>query len=111
MKDLPFGPIGSFRTPAQWALMHAGLEFLAKRDREIVWLKAEGLEIETLATRLGIPEIEIERSLDRTARTLATWERNACKWATRYVAREPMAQAPGASPESDIRRSDGLVEG
>lgn len=105
-----FGPLGSPRRPAQWALLHAGIEFIPKRDREIMWLRAEGYSIESLAEAQGLSDIEIERSLARTARTLAMWERNACKWATRYVAREPMAQAPGAMPETDARRSDGLVE-
>lgn len=110
MTLLPFGKLGSSRTPAQNALLHAGLEFIPKRDREIMWLRAEGYPIESLAKTQGMSDIEIERSLERTARTLAAWERNACRWATRYIAREPMAQAPGAMPESDARRSDGLVE-
>ena len=105
-----FGPLGKPRRPAQWALLHAGIEFIPKRDREIMWMRAEGHSVETIAHAKGLSDLEVERSLTRTARTLAAWERNACKWATRYVAREPMAQAPGAMPESDTRRSDGLVE-
>lgn len=98
---LPFGPV-SGRTPAQWALLHAGVEFLPKLDREVIWLRAGRCTIEQIAQLKSMPAIQVERSIGRSARTLATWERNACRWATRYVAREPMSLAPGASPEGEI---------
>jgi hypothetical protein len=107
----PFGTLGSSRSPSQWALLHAGIEFIPKRDREIMWERAGGLSIDQLAEKFGIPDVEVERSILRTSRTLAAWERNACKWATRYVAREPMAQAPGAAPERGSGRTNETVEG
>jgi hypothetical protein len=105
---LPFGPASS-RTRAQWALLHAGVEFLPSKDRRIIWERAGGSTIELLARTYELTELEVERSIGRSARTLATWERNACKWATRYVAREPMALAPGASPEREGRNREVAV--
>lgn len=106
---LPFGPLKG-RTPAQWALLHAGVEFLPAKDREIIWLRAGRYSISKISQLKGMPEIQVERSLGRSARTLATWERNACKWATRYVAREPMALAPGASPEGETGKRNVVAE-
>jgi transposase len=103
--DNTFGPLGKPRRPAHWALLHAGAEFLPVRDRKIIWRKADGLSVAQIAKEMGVSELDIQNSLARSARTLAIWERGATRWATRYVAREPMAQAPGAMPERDIRRS------
>lgn len=107
--SLPFGPING-RTPAQWALLHAGVEFLPSLDREIIWLRAGRCTIQQIAQMKRMKPIDVERSLGRSARTLATWERNACRWATRYVAREPMALAPGASPEGGTRHGNVVAE-
>lgn len=101
--SLEFGPING-RTPAQWALLHAGVEFLPTRDRRIIWLRAGRCSLEFIALQFQMTELDVERSLGRSARTLATWERNASKWATRFVAREPMSLAPGASPEREAGR-------
>jgi hypothetical protein len=102
---LPFGPI-SDRTGAQWALLHAGVEFLPVKDRQIIWQRAGGATIELIAKTFEMTELDVERSIGRSSRTLCTWERNANKWATRYVAREPMALAPGASPEREGRHRE-----
>jgi hypothetical protein len=63
--------------------------------------KALGVSNAVLAEHFGIDVLEVERSLARTARTLATWERNACSWSTRYVAVEPNSQYPSGASERD----------
>jgi hypothetical protein len=93
MKDFRLRKVGEARTPAEWAQLHAGIDFIMPdRDREMMQLKAMGATVEQLSSRFGMAALEVDRAIARTARTLATWERNACKWSTRFVACEPMAE-------------------
>lgn len=91
MPALPYGP-RSERTPAEWAQLHSGIEFIAPSwERDAMIFKSQGMLMWEIASITGHTEAEVERALGRVARTLTSWERNACKWATRYVAREPWA--------------------
>lgn len=107
MGDLPFGgPLGHDRTAAEWAALHAGVEFLPANERKALLLSAQGFPLVNIATRLGLDPLEVQRMMQRSARTLITWERNACKWSTRYVAREPWSEEgrhwrPGDSKTQD----------
>lgn len=88
---LPFGDHARFR-PCQWAMLHAGIEFIApERDRLFLWCRSLGYSVDILAAIGEVEPIEVERAIGRASRTLATWERNASRWANRYVAREPQA--------------------
>jgi len=96
--------VGEPRTPAEWAQLHAGIEFIQpQRDRELMQMSAQGFSVCNLAEQFAMDPLEVQRSLARTARTLATWERNACKWSTRFVAIEPNSQYPQGASERDQR--------
>jgi hypothetical protein len=105
---LPFGSVASAasRTKAEWAQLHSGIEFIQPEwERDCAILMARGgWTIALLAGVVDKDEYEIEVALGRVTRTLATWERNACKWSTRYVAVEPQACAPDGASERDQRR-------
>ncbi|MGH9920225.1 MAG: hypothetical protein ACRD6W_15330 [Nitrososphaerales archaeon] len=91
---LPFGDHRQFK-PCQWAMLHAGIEFIApERDRLLLWGRSCGYSVDLLAAVANVPPVEVERAIGRASRTLATWERNASRWANRYVAREPVSAFP-----------------
>ena len=101
---LTFGPMVD-RSPAEWAQWHSGMEFITPQwERDALLLMARGETIDSVAELAGIRDYEVEDALGRAARTLATYERNACKWSTRYVAVEPMACATDGASERDQRR-------
>jgi len=104
---LPFGYLAStpFRTRAEWAQLHSGIEFIQPEwERDCAILMARGWTMERLCDASGKTDWEIEAALARVSRTLATWERNACKWSTRYVAVEPQACASDGASERDQHR-------
>lgn len=103
--SLPFGPITG-RSRSEWVQLHSGIEFIQPEwERYCVILLARGdWTIGALAIVAGRTENEVADAVGRVTRTLATWERNACKWSTRYVAREPMALANDGASERDQRR-------
>ena len=107
MSDLPFGPIGGPRKPCEWAALHAGVEFLTELDRRILERRQQGQRIEHIAVFEQLDPYEVERSIARSCRTLATWERNACKWATRYVAVEPNVAEYGDTRERTSQQRPG----
>jgi hypothetical protein len=111
VSDLPFGPIGSPRRPCQWAALHAGVEFLPQLDRDCLELRQLGFGIEAIAAMVGIDPLEVERNLARSCRTLITWERNACRWANRYVAVEPMVAVLGDNRERVSQQRPGTQRG
>ena len=103
--SLVFGPMAQARTNAEYALLHSGIEFIQPAwERDCVILMARGYTIERLIELTGLADYEIHVAIGRVTRTLATWERNACKWSTRYVAVEPQACAPDGASERDQRR-------
>lgn len=99
--------IGAPRRPCAWASLHAGEEFLPAVDRSLLNLRQLGYSIEVIAIAMRIDPLEVERNLARTTRTLATWERNACKWATRYVAVEPNVAEYGDTRERTSQQRPG----
>jgi hypothetical protein len=106
--SLPFGPIRK-RTPAEYAQLHAGIEFITpewERDCAILMARGFGMgcDLAFLAELAGKTEYEVQQGLARVARTLATWERNASKWANKYVAIEPSAAFPDGASERDQQR-------
>lgn len=89
--DLALGLITG--TPAEWAQLHAGIEFIEPvHERDMMILSARGWSIRGLASLAEVDELIVVNALGRVARTLATWERNACKWSTRFVAVEPWSE-------------------
>jgi hypothetical protein len=101
---LPFGPFGAPRSAAEHAQFHAGIEFIEPAwERDVMILLARGWKLREVAVLADRDEMEVERAVKRVCRTLATWERNACKWSTRYVAQEPQA----LYPDSDTLPSRG----
>ena len=105
---MPFGSVAAnaSRTRAEYAQLHSGVEFIQPEwERDCAILMARGgWTVALLAELAGKTEDEVEVALGRVARTLATWERNACKWSTRYVAVEPQACASDGASERDQRR-------
>jgi hypothetical protein len=106
--ELSFGPIRK-RTPAEYAQLHAGIEFIMpewERDCAILMARGFGMgfDVSVLAEIAGKPEYEVRAALGRVSRTLATWERNASKWANRYVAVEPQSALPDGASERDQYR-------
>ncbi len=99
--------IGQPRRPAAWASLHAGEEFLPELDRDVLFSRQLGMPVELIGDALGLDPLEVERNLARTCRTLATWERNACKWANRYVAIEPNVAEYGDTRERTSQRRPG----
>lgn len=108
MADLPFGPVGGPRRPCQWAALHAGVEFLTQLDRDILEARQSGLSVEYIATMMNLDPLEIDRNIARSCRTLITWERNACKWAYRYVAVEPNVAEFGDTRERVSQQRPGV---
>jgi hypothetical protein len=107
--SLPFGPLGVRRSAAEYALFHAGIEFVSPEwERDCVILMARGFgivwDITSLAVLAGKTEDEVRAAIGRVTRTLATWERGASKWSNRYVAIEPASQFGDGSSERDQRR-------
>lgn len=100
----PVAEIGRPRRPCEWAALHAGVEFVPMQDQRVLALRQGRWSIDIIAKVLVLDPLEVERSLARTCRTLATWERNACKWATRYVAIEPNVAEYGDSRSSSEKR-------
>lgn len=105
---LPFGPFRR-RTPAEWAQLHAGIERIFpewERDCAILMARGFGMgqNLSTLADLAGKTEDEVANAIARVSRTLATWERNASKWANRYVAIEPQSALPDGASERDQYR-------
>lgn len=101
---MPSRKLGEPRTPAEWAQRHAGIEFIQPpRDREMMERRAQGWNVDMLAQQYAIDPMEVERSLARTARTLITWERNACRWATHFVAVEPNGNYGDGSSQRDMK--------
>jgi hypothetical protein len=99
---MSFRNVGEPRTPAEWAQLHAGIEFIKpERDRQMMQLRAMGWNVDMIAHQFAIDPLEVQRSIERTARTLITWERNACRWATHFVAVEPNSMFPNGSRERD----------
>lgn len=96
--------VGAPRRPCEWAALHAGVEFVPALDRQILELRQRSYDLDAIACAYALDPLEVERSLARTCRTLATWERNACKWATRYVAIEPNVAEYGDSRSSSEKR-------
>ncbi len=112
---LPFGPMRR-RTPAEWAQIHAGIEFIHpewERDCAILMARGYGMlwDITSLAHLARKTEDEVQAAIMRVSRTLATWERNACKWSTKYVAIEPQSRASDGASEQDQRRERGNRRG
>lgn len=106
--SLPFGPLRR-RSPAEYAQLHSGIEFITPEwERDVAILMARGFGIQydvtSLAVMAGRTETEVRDALARVCRTLATWERNASKYASRYVAIEPTAGFADGSSERDQRR-------
>ncbi len=103
---LPFGPMRNPRNKSEWAQLHSGIEFIVPEwERDCAILMARGgWTAGALAIVCGKTEFQVADALGRVARTLATWERNACKWSTRYVAMEPQACASDGASERDQRR-------
>jgi hypothetical protein len=106
---LIFGPMASRsagdRSHAEWAQWHSGVEFLTPVwERDCLLLASRGWTCRALAEVARIDEYEVQAALGRQARTLATYERNASRWASRYVAREPQASATDGASERDQRR-------
>jgi hypothetical protein len=109
---LPFGPLLVMRTKAEYAALHSGIEFVTPAwERDYLILRFRGLPLENIASLAGVDEYEISLAIGRVARMLATWERNACKWATRYVAIEPQAAARDGASERDQHREHGNRKG
>jgi hypothetical protein len=93
------------RSHAEWAQWHSGVEFLTPVwERDCLLLTSRGWTRQALAEVARIDEYEIDAALGRQARTLATYERNASRWASRYVAREPQASSSDGASERDQRR-------
>lgn len=110
--SLPFGPLIAERTKAEYAALHSGIEFVTPVwERNYLILRFRGLPVETIAKLADVDEYEISMAIGRVARMLATWERNACKWATRYVAVEPQAAARDGASERDQHREHGNRKG
>lgn len=70
-------------------------------------LRGRGHSVQVLADAFDLPTDEVEKTLARVARTLCTWERNACRWSTRFVAQEPMSEEgrnwrPGDSKNQSV---------
>jgi hypothetical protein len=106
--NLPFGPIRK-RTPAEYAQLHSGIEFIFpewERDCAILMARGFGMgfDVRVLAQLAEKEEYEVTLALARVSRTLATWERNASKWANRYVAVEPQSANPDGASERDQYR-------
>jgi hypothetical protein len=99
--------IGAPRRPCQWASLHAGEEFLPAMDLDILQWRQAGLSVDAIAVILNMDPLWVEHNLARTCRTLATWERNACKWATRFVALEPMVAELGDNRERVSKQRPG----
>jgi|ERR1017187_2151373 hypothetical protein len=79
---LPFGPLGIYRTPAQYALLNAGVADLAPDDAALIWDAAGTWPLRT-------PHSPSEaKSIRRSCRTLATRERHFTP-GTHFVAIEP----------------------
>lgn len=99
---MSYRKLGEPRTPAEWAQLHAGVEFIQpERDRLMMQMAGAGFNVWHLAEQFAVDPLEVERSLARSARTLITWERNACKWATHFVAVEPNSAYPNGSSQRD----------
>ena len=107
MSDLPFGPVGGPRRPCQWAALHAGVEFMTAQERDVLEARQSGLSVEYIGKMMGLDPLEVDRVIGRVCRTLATWERNACQWATRYVAIEPNVADLGDNRERPSQQRPG----
>jgi hypothetical protein len=113
---LPFGALGVRRSAAEYAQLHAGIEFILpewERDCAILMARGFGIvwDVTSIAVLADKTEDQVRDALARVSRTLATWERNACKWSTRYVAVEPMSIASDGASERDQRRERGNRRG
>lgn len=105
-------------TPAEWAQLHAGIEFIhPPHERDMMILSARGWAVRGIADLAEVDEGYVREALSRVARTLTTWERNACAWATRFVAVEPWSEdgpcwRPGDAPTPSARGvADGAGDG
>jgi hypothetical protein len=79
---LPYGRVGGYKTPAQYALLNAGVADLAPEDGALIWLVASGNPY------LRDCNPHDAKSIRRSCRTLATRERHFTP-GTHFVAIEP----------------------
>lgn len=84
---LPFGRIGGYKTPAQYALLNAGVADLAPEDGALIWKSASARAWDPTAPCWQPTPLEA-KSIRRSCRTLATRERHFTP-GTHFVAIEP----------------------
>jgi hypothetical protein len=105
--DLPYPP-PAYRRPCHWAQLHAGIQHIIPvwERNALIWQSC-GYRVQDIAKVTHHTAPEVRAAIARVTRTLATWEREQDRHATRYPLREPGALWPDGARERDASRRPG----